>query len=259
MSVVPELQAFVTAAIQSETNNNYTALPCIVVGVRGDGANQMVDIQPSINQLFKDGTIKERPPVLGVPVSFPVSSKAGFTWPVEVGDTGIAVFAMRNIDAWKSGNGKNATPLNYAKMDKSDAMFIPGIQPQGMAVNNPSKHILPHSTKDTVMFANLGAVEAEFRIKADGSIGVTTSNMPITIEGSDVTVKGLSSIIIDTPDLTVDANSTTWIGNITLQGNLTQTGNYSITGQATFNGIPFSTHKHVGVVAGGATSGGPTA
>lgn len=256
---VAAIQSTMTSAFDSLMNNKYTIIPCIVVAVR-DGLNgQMVDIQPTINQKEQDGTVKERAVIPGVPVSFQVSKKAGFTFPIEVGDTGTAMFSMRNMDGWKSGNGRPASPMNFAKMDKSDAIFLPGIQPPGVAVNNPAKHVLTHDTKDTVMFANLGGVEAEVRIKVDGSIGITTSNMPIIIEGSDITVNASSSINLNTPSMIVDADTTQWIGNINLQGNLVQAGNYTISGIATFNGIPFNTHKHIGVTPGGGTSGTPTA
>jgi len=256
---VAAIQSTMMSAFDSQMNNIYTILPCIVVAVR-DGLNgQMVDIQPTINQKQQDGTVAERPTIAGVPVSFQVSKKAGFTFPIEVGDTGTAMFSMRNMDGWKAGNGRPASPMNFAKMDKGDAIFLPGIQPPGVAVNNPAKHVLTHDTRDTVMFGNLGGVEAEVRIKVDGSIGITTSNMPIIIEGSDVTINAASSVNINTPSMVVDADATTWIGNITLQGNLVQTGNYTLTGAATFNGIVFNTHRHTGVTTGGGTSGGPTA
>lgn len=254
-----DVQELLGAGFDNKINNMYTSLPCIVIAVR-DGLNgQMVDIQPTINQKFKDGTVKERPQVLGVPVSFPVSSTAGFTFPIKVGSTGIAVFSMRNMDGWKAGNGRPASPMNFAKMDKGDAMFIPGIQPPGSAVNNPAKHVLVHDPADAVLFQNLGGVESEVRLKADGSIEVNTSNKPVVINCSDATINASTSINLNTPSMIVDADLTQWIGNINLQGNLVQVGNYTITGIATFNGIPFNTHKHVGVVAGGATSGGPTA
>lgn len=253
-----DVQELLGAGFDNKINNMYTSLPCIVIAVR-DGLNgQMVDIQPTINQKFKDGTVKERPQVLGVPVSFPVSSTAGFTFPIKVGSTGIAVFSMRNMDGWKAGNGRPASPMNFAKMDKGDAMFIPGIQPPGSAVNNPEKHVLVHDPADAVLFQNLGGVESEVRLKADGSIEVNTSNKPVVINCSDATINASTSINLNTPSMIVDADLTQWIGNINLQGNLVQVGNYTITGIATFNGIPFNTHKHVGVVAGGATSGGPT-
>ena len=242
--VTSAIQSTMTGAFDSLMNNKYTIIPCIVVAVRDSLNGQMVDIQPTINQLEQDGTVKERAVIPGVPVSFQVSRKSGFTFPIEVGDTGTAMFSMRNMDAWKGGNGRPASPTNFAKLDKSDAIFLPGIQPPGVAVNNPAKHVLTHDTKDTVLFGNLGGAEAEIRIKADGSIGITTSNMPVIINGSDITVNAATSLSFNTPNLTVDADVTTWIGNINLQGTLTQVGNYTMSGIATFNGVIFNTHRH---------------
>lgn len=245
MSREAGLEELLKASFDSNLNNQYTIIPCIVIAVRDSLNGQMVDIQPTINQKLRDGTISERAQILGVPVSFQVSKKAGFTFPIEAGDTGTALFSMRNMDGWKAGNGRPTSPMNFAKMDKSDAIFLPGIQPPGLAVNNPAKHILPHDTKDTVLFGNLGGVEAEVRIRVDGSIGITTSNMPIIIEGSDVTVNAASSISLNAPTATIDIGSTTWIGSIIHQGDYSQTGNYTLVGgQATFNGVVFNTHRH---------------
>lgn len=239
----PSLQETLIAAFQSQMNNVFTSIPCIVVAVHLD--KQMVDIQPTINQKMKDGTTKERPVVMGVPISFPVSKTAGFTFPISVGDTGLAVFSMRNMDAWKSGNGRPASPMNFAKMDKGDAIFIPGIQPTSIAVNNPAKRIWDHSTSDAVLVNNIGTQnEAELRIKPDGSILLRT-NGAISVECDTADVLADSSVSVTTPSISIDATSTTWIGNA------------NITGTWTFNGIPFDTHKHSGVTPGGGTSGGP--
>ena len=127
---------------------------------------------------MQDGTVAERPTIGNVPVSFQVSKKAGFTFPIEVGDTGTAMFSMRNMDGWKAGNGRPSSPMNFAKMDKGDAIFLPGIQPPGVAVNNPAKHVLTHDTRDTVIFANLGGAESEVRLKVDGSCLLYTSPSP---------------------------------------------------------------------------------
>lgn len=249
---VAAIQNTIISAFDSQMQNLYTIIPCIVVAVR-DGLNgQVVDIQPTINQKSQDGTVAERPVIGNVPVSFQVSKKAGFTFPIEAGDTGTALFSMRNMDGWKAGNGRPASPMNFAKMDKSDAIFLPGIQPPGIAVNNPAKHVLTHSTKDTVIFGNLGGTEAEVRIKADGSIGITTSNMPIIIEGSDVTVNASNSINLNAQTMTVDVPSMTFIGNITHQGDYTQVGTY------TLNSININLHKHTGVQTGTGTSGPST-
>lgn len=246
---VEAIQDVLTSAFQSQMNNVHTALPCIVVAIR-DGLNgQMVDIQPTINQKFQDGGVKERPVVLGVPVAFPVSSTAGFTFPIKVGSTGIAVFSMRNMDGWKAGNGRPASPGNFAKMDKGDAMFIPGLQPPGMAVNNPAKHILTHDTNDAVLFQNLGGVESEVRLKADGSIEVNTSNQNVTINCSNAIVNANESIELNSPTMTVDVGSTTWIGSINHIGDYTQTGTY------TLNTVNINLHVHSGVTPGSGNSG----
>lgn len=232
------LEELLKSAIQSEMNNVYTSIPCVVVAVRDNLSTMMVDIQPSVNQKMKDGTVRERTVIQGVPVQFQVSKTSGFTFPVKVGDTGIALFSMRNIDSWKSGNGNPVTPQNFAKFDKSDAIFIPGIQPIGVAVNNPNKHTLSHDTNDTVVFHNLGqGAECELRLKADGSIQITTSNQPIVITGSEVTVNA-ESINLNANTMAVNVGNTTWSGNIT------HNGNYSGTGVQTFNGVVFSTHVH---------------
>ena len=235
---VAAIQSTMVSAFDSQMQNIYTIIPCIVVAVR-DGLNgQMVDIQPTINQKQQDGTVAERPTIGGVPVSFQVSKKAGFTFPIEVGDTGTAMFSMRNMDGWKAGNGRPASPMNFAKMDKSDAIFLPGIQPPGVAVNNPAKHVLTHDTKDTVLFANLGGAESEVRLKVDGSVEINTSNQPVIINCSDATVNASNSINLNAVNLTVDATNSTWIGSIN------HTGNYTGVGVQTFNGVIFSTHRH---------------
>lgn len=246
---VAAIQSSMVSAFSSQMDNVFTNIPCIVVAVR-DGLNgQMVDIQPTINQKFQDGTVKEYPILAGIPVSFQVSKKAGFTFPIEVGDTGMAIFSMRNMDGWKAGNGRPSMPSNFAKMDKSDAIFLPGIQPPGVAVNNPAKHILPHDTKDTVLFANLGGDESEVRLKVDGSVEINTSNQPVVINCSDATVNASNSINLNAQTMTVDIPNITFIGNITHQGDYSQVGTY------TLNSININLHKHTGVTVGSGTSG----
>lgn len=240
------LQELVTASFDAQIANQYTAIPCIVVSV--DGPN-MVSIQPTINNKSRDGTVVERPPILGVPVSFPVSDTAGMTFPIKVGTTGVAIFSMRNLDGWKGGNGRTASPMNFAVMDKGDAMFYPGLQPPGISVNSPGKHVFAHDINDTVMFSNLGGNEAEVRIKADGSIEINTSQQSVTINCSEAIVNANTSIQLTSPAMIVDVENMTFVGNITHQGDYTQVGTY------TLNSININLHKHTGVTTGAGTSG----
>lgn len=236
------LQELVIASFESQLNNQYTSIPCIVVAVVGPN---MVSIQPTINNKSKDGTVVEHPSIVGVPVGFPVSDTAGMTFPIKVGTTGLAIFSMRNLDGWKSGNGRPSSPQNFAVMDRSDAMFYPGLQPPGSSVNSPTKHVLAHDVNDTVMFSNIGGSECEVRLKVDGSIEINTSNQPVTINCSNAIVNASEGIELNAQTMTVDIPTTTWLGAINHVGDYSHTGNYTlIGGQATFNGVVFNTHRH---------------
>jgi phage baseplate assembly protein gpV len=230
-----EMQDLLIAAFNSQMNNVHTSLPCVVVQIQGP---DRVAIQPAINQKFKDGGTKERPVVVNVPVSFPVSKTGGMTFPVKPGDTGMAIFSMRSIEAWKNSDGYPSTPLNYAKMDKQDAMFIPGLQTSSTSSNNPAKHSWSHSIEDTVMFAGLGTVnEVEVRLQPSGNVLIRT-NQDVSVECDNASVVANTSASITTPDLSINAQNTTWIGDCTWSGNVTHTGVFS------FNGVIFSTHRH---------------
>ena len=253
------LQEVLVAAFQNQMSNVNTAIPCIVVAVRDSLNGAMVDIQPTVNQRFKDGTTKERPVILGVPVSFPVSDSAGLTFPIKVGTTGTAIFSMRNLDAWKNGSGRPTTPLNFAKFDKGDAIFYPGIQPPGVNVNNPSKRTWTHSTEDTVLVNNIGTgQECEVRLKASGDIVINT-NQNVEVNCNNATVIAQANITLDCTNLDVTAGTATFaIGKTSWIGNISHTGNYTLVGTATFNSIVFDTHKHTGVQTGPSLTGSPT-
>lgn len=258
--LVAAIQDTVNSAFDYKMESVNTAIPCIVIAVRNEGSTQMVDIQPTINQKMQDGTVKERPPIYGVPISFPVSSRAGMTFPIEVGTTGAAIFSMRDMESWKAGNGRPSTPNTSGKMAASDAMFYPGVQPPGSAVNDPAKHVLTHSTADTVMFSNLGGLEAEVRIKADGDIVISTSNRDVTINCRTANVNFTEEFNIRGPLMNMDVPVINITGDVTHIGNTVQTGsyahqgNYTGVGIQTFNGIIFSAHTHISGAPGSPTS-----
>lgn len=255
-ALVAAIQDTINSALDYKIEGMNTSIPCIVIGIRqGGDTGVLVDIQPTINQKMQDGTVKERPPIYGVPISYPISSKGGMTFPIEAGTTGMAVFSMRDMTAWKTGNGRPSTPQTAGKMSASDAMFVPGIQPPGAAINNPAKHVLTHNTEDVVMFGNLGGAEAEVRIKADGSIEINTSNHPVTINCSVANINAIEEINFSAPTMNVDVQNTNWTGNIALIGNGVQTGNWTQAGTYTLNSVNVNIHTHPGVMSGPASTG----
>lgn len=242
------LQQTLNDAVEHHLENMHFCIPAIVI--RSNLENQLVDVQPSLNMKMYDGSgTIERPAIISVPLVFPVSKTAGFTFPVSAGDTVLLVFSERGLDAWKAGNGYPSTPTDFRMMDYKDAIAIPGLMPSGNSSNNPSKHVLAHNTLDTVLFSNLGGAEAEVRLKVDGSIEVNTSNMPVTINCSVANINATEEVNLTTPVFNVDAQNTLWTGAITHIGNYVQTGLY------TLNGVNVNTHFHPGVQSGPSNTG----
>lgn len=229
------LQELMGAAFWYEMDNIYTSIPCVVIAVH-DGA--MVDIQPTINQKFVDGRETRRASILGVPISYPVSSSAGVLFPVKVGTTGLAIFSMRNMDNWKRSGGGFVSPSNRGKFDKSDAVFYPGIQPPSASLANPSQHGYSHSTDDTVVFNNIGSGnENEVRLTAGGDIIINTPNK-VEVNCNDAEVNASSQVTLDTP--------LTYI-----------TGNVTVDGDVVASGVSLVNHTHGGVVRGDSNTDTP--
>lgn len=224
----------------------YTAMPCIVIAVRESLSGGMVDIQLTTSQKFQDGEIKERPSVLGVPVSYPVSSTSGVLFPVKVGTTGLAIFSMRDMESWKGGNGRVVVPNSASKYAAKDAIFLPGIQPPSINLQNPQKHLFTHSTEDVVVFNNIGAAtENEVRLKSNGDVLINT-NQDVFVSCKNATVLADQNITMSCTNFDLDCDNLTMSAtaaniaftNTTWNGSVTYSGNYS------FNGINFGTHRH---------------
>lgn len=233
-------------SFQSNTRNMYTAMPCIVLTVYGEGKNQQIDVQPTINKLYKDDTDEEHPVIMGVPVIFPASRTSMLSFPINVGDTVLCVFSSRGIDNFKIGTGLPTRPTDYRKFDKRDAVAIPGLFPFSKALNDPAKRNLTHSTRDAVLAHNIGTSgECEVRLKENGDIQLNTPNNKVIVNCKDAVVNA-TTVDINATSMTVDVANTTWTGNLNM------TGNYVL------GGVTMNTHKHTGVQSGSGTSAGPT-
>lgn len=249
----PSLADTMQTLINMQMADFNTALPCVVTNVVGELANQRIDVQPAINILYKDGTSEERPQILGVPVMFPGSNTSLISWPINVGDTVMCVFSQRSMDNFKIGNGQPTVPNDYRKMSAQDAVAFPGLQPFAKSLNNPAVRHFPHSTRDLVISHNVGtATEVEIRFKENGDMIVNT-DFNVNVNSKTATITVQEKITLNSPLMEVNVAQTNWTGNIT------HNGNYTMTGVATFNGINFATHKHLGVTTGSGTSGIATA
>jgi hypothetical protein len=220
MALDPDFQKLLKDSFWKEMNKLYTAMPCIVVNVHDDFKEQMVDVQPSINYVQKDDTSTPRSVILGVPVIQIGNETTALTMPVNKGDTVLCVFSMRAIEIWQESDGKPSNPNNRAKFHEKDAIAIPGLFPRRKAVNNPSNRSLPHSTKDTVLAANIGtANESEIRIKPSGMVQIVCK---------EALVKASTSITFDTPSASFTGD--VQVANTLTAGTDVQAAGISLTG-----------------------------
>lgn len=234
----------------------HTALPCKVVNVYSDNRQQKVDVLPSVDRLLKDGSGEPGMQILGVPVIFPGSQSTLISFPINVGDTVLCVFAGQSMDNFKIGNGEPTTANDYRRFSDQDAVAIPGLFPFGKSLNNPQTRKFPHeSNRDLCIAHNIASgTEVNIILKQAGNLIINTEQA-VTVNCKTGVMNATESYTISTPTMNVNADTTNWTGDIIQTGNYNQTGNYTMTGQATFNGVLFDTHFHSGVTPGPGNSG----
>lgn len=232
----------------------YTAIPCVITKIYGDFGEQRVDVQPAINDLYKDGTSSEQTQILSVPVLLPGGEHSLVSFPLEVGDTVMCVFSQRSMDNFKISNGLPTPPNDLRKHSDQDAVAIPGLRTFSRSVNKPAVRKFPHDPRnDLVVAHNIGSgTEVMIQMKKNGDLIINT-DFNVTVNSKTATINATDKITLAAPSMDVNVATTNWVGNIN------HTGNYTMTGVATFNGIPFNTHKHTGVTPGTGTSAGPVA
>ncbi len=113
-----ERQIYEQRFFQSQIN---TAVPCKVLEV----LNNRVTIQLNILRQFKD-VAQDALTLYDVPVVFPGSGSSTVRFPIAAGDTGLVIFAQRDIDNWLEG--ETATPDTTRMHDMADGIVIPGLR-----------------------------------------------------------------------------------------------------------------------------------
>lgn len=201
------MESAMIAFFEHQMRKVYTAIPAVIIAVRSD-EKQSVDVKPLINQVFADlEDDTEHPIILHVPLIYPSSSTSAVTFPVHPGDTVMLVFSQVSTDVFKSGDGTIQPPSDYRRFNIRDAVAIPGLFPFGSAINQMSKHTLPHSTDDLAVFHNLGtSAECELRMKQTGKVEIT-SPLQVEVNAPVVNVTATTSATITAPAIYATAST----------------------------------------------------
>lgn len=134
----------INLAVDLAIRNLHTWLPASVNNLYSSPTGQKVDCQILVQDATEnedgDREVNDFPVVTGVPIAFQGdgTGKNGFraTFPVNIGSTGILLFATRSIAKWLSGSGGKVDPeLDHAHA-LADAVFIPGTLPFGNSLQD---------------------------------------------------------------------------------------------------------------------------
>jgi hypothetical protein len=124
----PTLARILTETVQSGLGRMRVCLPARVLAY--DASIQAVKVQPLIRELYEDeegaSQSEDLPPIHRVPVVFPGGGGFRVTFPIQVGDIVLLVFADKSIDAWLASGG-TTNPAPGRSHDLADAIAIPGL------------------------------------------------------------------------------------------------------------------------------------
>ncbi|NTG86213.1 hypothetical protein G6L15_08645 [Agrobacterium rhizogenes] len=177
----------------------WTALPCVVVSVDGDG--QHATFQPAIKSIVRnpDGTTKavDLPVLTSVPMQFPNGGGASLTFPVKAGDEAMVVFSARPLDAWQQSGGTQ-TQIDARMHDLSDGMAMMGFRSKPRALSNVSTEATEIRTDDGNTVISLKGDEVKLQATGSQSTVTPTSivhevngGMLVSITASRVDLGGL--------------------------------------------------------------------
>ncbi|SOQ09180.1 Gp138 family membrane-puncturing spike protein [Pseudomonas syringae group genomosp. 3] len=232
--------------IHNNNDNTRTAFPAVVTGVNG-GAVPSVTVKVLNQRYTDDGENMDDLQILNIPIAYTRTSSSLILFPVKVGDTGMCIVADNSLDNFKIATNGNPIKVNNNRMkDEMDAVFYPGLAPPGVIAQQLQSLKLARDANDLTIIHNTGTgAETNVTLKADGNVEIN-SQFTVKVIAKDIELNASNSVSINASSLKVNVPTTTWTGNTT------------ITGLWKFNGVPFDTHKHVGVTAGNGVSGFPT-
>jgi hypothetical protein len=199
----------------------WTAMPARVE--RFYPERSCVDCQVLVQSVFGDERGAERfldPPLLvDCPVQFPRGGGFALTFPLLPGDEGLVVFASRCIDAWwQSGPRPDGGPQPPAELRMHDLS-------DGFFLAGARS--LPHVEE------SINPTDVELR-----SVDPAGPRVSLTSGGS-ARIYGVASALVQSDvAVTVLAPTINLVGNVVV------------------NGEAYTAHRHSGVAAGGANTGG---
>lgn len=129
-SSTPTLADVFAGVLRSYSDGLRVMIPAEVVSWSSSTPGR-VAVQPTVRLLrrVEGARLAYRPPVLPqAPVAWPGGGDYAITWPLEVGSTGMLIFADRSIDEWAVTAQADSTPRDMRRHAYADGVFVPGLR-----------------------------------------------------------------------------------------------------------------------------------
>jgi hypothetical protein len=229
------------------------AVPAVVVSF--SATTQNVVVQPAVQEnILRNGvpTPEDLPQLSNVPLG--ILRLGGFciTFPVNVGDEGLVVFADMSIDSWWQSGGTANNQVERRRHDLTDGLFFPMFQSQPRSLTNYSTSALQVKSDDGTTVITVS--EGQIILTPDSG----TTQIVLTPGSATVTPDSGTTQIVLTPGAAhINATAITLNGDVTVTGQLTVDDTIVGHDDATISGIGYLGHEHSGVTTGGGTSGPP--
>ena len=187
------------AAQQGWQSELWTALPAFVVSYNMDAGT--IVAQPTVslkyvNALNQTLTIN-LPPLPDVPVCFPHGGGFSLTFPIQLGDECLIIFASRCIDGWwaYSGIQQQVEPRMH---DLSDGFAI-------MGPRSKPKAISQSGLSDSAVQLRKDDGSSYIQIDTSGDITIVAPLMNVNITGA-ANITSEAGIVLTAPPNTIIAN-----------------------------------------------------
>lgn len=188
---IEDLHTALLVALEGWQTGIWTALPCVVTKVNMPAMT--CEAQPTIMvpvyNKASQAVNMEIPVLRDVPMVFPGGGGFSLTFPVQVGDECLVVFASRAIDAWWAYGG--VLPQADTRMhDLSDGFAFVGVKSKPNVIPNISTSAVQLRNTQGTSLVSIGQNQ-ELDIESAGS---TISIGGVGIHYGDVTVVGASRV-----------------------------------------------------------------
>lgn len=176
--------------IRQEINKINTAEPATVGSVSGGGVAKggTVSDTPIVNLVTGTGEGMKQSPLFTIPYFRYQGGENAFIVDPKPGDIGLNVYAMRDTEAMKEGDGSACNPGSARRYSKGDGFFFPGFLNR-----TPKRYVMIDDEGITIDDGAGGRIELK-----NGRLTITAPN-----------------------GVNIDAPETTFTGQVRADGNMT--------------------------------------